>query len=326
MATTSPHVVLTGVPWDGSSSFLRGAARGPSAIRDALWSPSSNSWTEDGLDLAEARSQGRFVDGGDVDIGATADESVRLIRDGIDRVLSGGGGVLSLGGDHSITFPILDAHARHGLRPAVLHIDAHADLYDVFEENRLSHACPFARIMEAGLASRLVQVGIRTLTRHQREQAERFGVEIIEMRDWSPSVSLSFADPVVRLARPRRAGSGICARRVASRARRALDAGCHWPSAPPAGTRGRRRRRGAESRARSAWRDRDGRRTVCQRTCGEDADAGPENRVGTLRGRAFGVGPSGSGLRGSGLRVGSDPSGSGLRGSADVAFELVSFL
>lgn len=190
------RVVLAGVPWDGSSSFLRGAARGPSAIRDALWSPSSNSWTEDGVDLAEARLQGRFVDGGDVDVGATPEESVGRIREGIDRVLSGGGRLLALGGDHSVTFPILDAHARHGHRPAVLHIDAHADLYDVFDESRLSHACPFARIMEAGLASRLVQVGIRTLNRHQREQAQRFRVEIVEMRDWSPSVVLSFAEPI----------------------------------------------------------------------------------------------------------------------------------
>jgi agmatinase len=104
--------------------------------------------------------------------------------------------VLSLGGDHSITFPILEAHARHGVRPSVLHIDAHADLYDVFDDNRLSHACPFARVMEAGLVSRLVQVGIRTLNRHQREQAQRFGVEIIEMKAWLPSIDLSFDGPV----------------------------------------------------------------------------------------------------------------------------------
>jgi arginase family enzyme len=54
-------------------------------------------------------------------------------------------------------------------------------LYDEFEGSRVSHACPFARIMEERLATRLVQVGIRTLNRHQREQAEKFGVEIVEM-------------------------------------------------------------------------------------------------------------------------------------------------
>lgn len=69
----------------------------------------------------------------------------------------------------------------------ILHFDAHPDLYDSFQGNPRSHASPFARIMENGLASRLVQVGIRTLNRHQREQAQRFGVEIIEMREFDPA-------------------------------------------------------------------------------------------------------------------------------------------
>jgi arginase len=56
-------------------------------------------------------------------------------------------------------------------------------LYDEFEGSRTSHACPFARIMEERLAVRLVQVGIRTLNRHQREQAEKFGVEIVQMAE-----------------------------------------------------------------------------------------------------------------------------------------------
>jgi arginase family enzyme len=66
----------------------------------------------------------------------------------------------------------------------ILHIDAHPDLYETFEGDRYSHACPFARIMEEGLAHRLVQVGIRTMNRHQRDQADRFGVEVLEMTDW----------------------------------------------------------------------------------------------------------------------------------------------
>ena len=70
------------------------------------------------------------------------------------------------------------------------------DLYDEFEGNRLSHACPFARIMEAGLAKRLVQMGIRTVNRHQREQAQRFGVEVVEMRGLPAYEKLKAAGPV----------------------------------------------------------------------------------------------------------------------------------
>ena len=66
----------------------------------------------------------------------------------------------------------------------VLHIDAHSDLYDEFDGDRFSHACPFARVMEDRLAGRLIQVGIRTMNPHQRDQARRFGVEVIDMRTW----------------------------------------------------------------------------------------------------------------------------------------------
>jgi len=78
----------------------------------------------------------------------------------------------------------------------IFHFDAHPDLYDEFEGNRLSHACPFARIMEPGLAKRLVQVGIRTINRHQREQAERFGVEVVEMRSLPAYEKLMADGPV----------------------------------------------------------------------------------------------------------------------------------
>ena len=81
-------------------------------------------------------------------------------------------------------------------RPTILHIDAHADLYDEFEGDRYSHACPFARIMEEGLASRLVQVGIRTLSAHQQQQAARFGVEIIDMRAWTAGMRPLIEGPV----------------------------------------------------------------------------------------------------------------------------------
>ena len=91
---------------------------------------------------------------------------------------------LALGGDHSVTLPIVRAHSRYFSDLTVVHIDAHPDLYDELEGDRLSHACPFSRIMEEGLASRLVQLGIRTLNAHQRQQADRFGVEILEMRTW----------------------------------------------------------------------------------------------------------------------------------------------
>ena len=67
----------------------------------------------------------------------------------------------------------------------MLHLDAHADLYHNFENNPFSHASPFARLMEKGILKSLIQVGIRTFNTHQKEQANKFGVKVIEMKDFN---------------------------------------------------------------------------------------------------------------------------------------------
>ena len=84
-----------------------------------------------------------------------------------------------------VTNPIVAGLAEIHGPVNILHFDAHPDLYDDFEGDPLSHASPFARIMERGHATRLVQVGIRTLNAHCRQQAERFDVEIVEMRNFA---------------------------------------------------------------------------------------------------------------------------------------------
>src|SRR4030095_11582909 len=68
--------------------------------------------------------------------------------------------------------------------------------YDSYQGNRLSHASPFARIMEERLVKRLVQVGVRTTTAHQRDQIKKFGVEVIAMRDVKDELQLEFDTPV----------------------------------------------------------------------------------------------------------------------------------
>lgn len=170
--------VLLGVPFDGGSSFLRGAARAPAAIRAALRSDASNLWTEHLVDLGRPEVWG---DAGDLRL--TEEWHEEIVR-GVAQITALGERPLVLGGDHSITWPVVRAVRPHCPQLTILHFDAHNDLYDHYEGDRRSHACPFARIMEAGLCDQLVQVGIRAMTGHQREQAERFGVEVIDMRRW----------------------------------------------------------------------------------------------------------------------------------------------
>jgi agmatinase len=168
---------LLGIPFDAYSSYLRGTGDAPGKIREALACDASNSWSELGVDLSVA---GVYEDAGDLTF--TEKDAFSVIQAGVGALIDAGKRPVLLGGDHSITFPIVKAVGRQHPGLTIFHFDAHPDLYEEFEGNRLSHACPFARIMEAGLAKRLVQIGIRTLNRHQREQAEKFGVEVVEMR------------------------------------------------------------------------------------------------------------------------------------------------
>jgi arginase len=169
--------VILGIPFDANSSWLRGPAGAPPIIRVAFNSSSSNSWTETGVDLGP---QGTYCDAGDLKF--TFEEPFAAIEKRVGELLDNGLRPVCLGGDHSITLAIVRAFGKRIPGLTILHFDAHPDLYDELEGNRLSHACPFARIMEEGAAKRLIQVGIRTVNGHQCEQAKKFGVEVIEMR------------------------------------------------------------------------------------------------------------------------------------------------
>jgi arginase len=186
------RVALLGLPYDASSSFQRGPAEAPPVIRRAFTSADSNLTTQLGVDLEQA---GTVHDAGDLSLpeGAGAREKIETA---VATLLDRGFRPLLLGGDHSVSYPVLRAFRARYPRLTLLHVDAHPDLYDEFEGDRFSHACPFARIMEEGLAARLVQVGIRCMNAHQRTQAERFGVEVHELRSWSGPVSIRLEPPV----------------------------------------------------------------------------------------------------------------------------------
>lgn len=187
----SSAVSLLGIPWDANSSYLRGAAQAPPLIVEALYCDSSNLWTESGTKL-----EGKVRDLGCVALPEGASAGFSAIEHAVAGHLDHDARLILLGGDHSITYPIVKAFAVRFAGLQILHFDAHPDLYEQLGGNRFSHACPFARIMEEKLASRLVQVGIRTMNSHQREQAQRFGVQVLEMKDFERWTKLEFERPL----------------------------------------------------------------------------------------------------------------------------------
>lgn len=184
---------ILGIPFDANSSYLRGAADAPPLIRKALFSDASNLWTEDGLDLGAANV---LYDAGDLALPSDCQAAFAQIEAAVRERLASGHPLICLGGDHSITYPIVGGFTDRFPQLSILHFDAHPDLYDELDGNRLSHACPFARILEAGNVRRLVQIGIRTVNGHQREQAARFGVEMITMRNLDTFAALRLEGPL----------------------------------------------------------------------------------------------------------------------------------
>jgi arginase len=185
-------ITLIGLPYDASSSFMRGPAKAPQAIRDALHSSSTNSYSESGVDVLHAEI---LRDAGDLDLG---DESRARahIESVVRRIVEAGERPLSLGGDHSVTYPIIRGLADTYRGLTVLQLDAHPDLYPEFEGDRYSHACPFARILEDQLIGRLVQVGIRTMNAVQLETAGRYGVQTIDMSSYGDVRVPTFEQPL----------------------------------------------------------------------------------------------------------------------------------
>ena len=192
--TATGSLALLGLPQDCNSTFLRGPRLGPDAIRHAIMCDSANMFAETGCDLG---TPGLWYDAGDVALEELSGaDAYKAIYDRVDRLLEEGSRVFSLGGDHSVSYPAVMAHAGHHSGLNLLHIDAHPDLYDDMGGNPFSHASPFARLMESGKVARLVQVGIRTLNAHQRAQVKRFGVDVHEMRHGLDIGKLRFDGPV----------------------------------------------------------------------------------------------------------------------------------
>jgi guanidinopropionase len=157
---TEVDIALIGVPFDGAVTNRPGARHGPREIRNM----SSLMRSIHPVSKINPYKLCKVGDLGDVpfprlyDLAAT----VQDIADFYRKVRAGGVVPLTAGGDHSITFPILQAVAAE--RPvSLVHVDAHTDTWDEFLGSKFTHGAPFRRAVEAGVLDpkRTVQIGIR---------------------------------------------------------------------------------------------------------------------------------------------------------------------
>jgi agmatinase len=182
-----------GVPFDEKSSYKKGTSKGPQAIRAASTGEAINSWTESGVNLEEETV---IVDLGDLDVSGSSWDVFAKIERQVEEILEKGAVPVVMGGDHSLSYPIVKAFAPKYDSLDILHFDAHPDLYDELYGDRYSHACPFARIIEEGHVANLVQVGIRAATGQHRTTARQHGVRMIEMNNIDQALALNFSNPL----------------------------------------------------------------------------------------------------------------------------------
>lgn len=149
-------VVIVPVPYDGTSTYIKGADQGPKAILDA----SPNLEFYDIQTDSEVFTEGIYTDDA-VDGDWRGPEAMAAaVRSRIAGLLDEGKFPVVLGGEHSVSIGAFEAMARRYPDLTILQLDAHSDLRDEYEGSQYNHACVMARAREL---CPIVQVGIRSM-------------------------------------------------------------------------------------------------------------------------------------------------------------------
>lgn len=161
---TDVDVVVSGVPLDLATTFRSGARLGPAAIRAASVQLAELNLFPWGFDPFDDLS---VIDYGDCWFDAHCPWTIRetIKQHALDIIQNSNAKMLTLGGDHFITYPLLQAHAeKYGKPLSLLHFDAHCDTWPDDEENSLNHGTMFYKAIKNGIVDpkTSVQVGIRT--------------------------------------------------------------------------------------------------------------------------------------------------------------------
>jgi agmatinase len=185
-------IVIMPVPYDETTTWMKGADMGPNAIIEA----SANMYLYDIETDSEVYRQGIFTDA-PVTEKISPEFMIDAVRSRASRHLAAGKFLVTVGGEHSISLGAVQAHAERYVGLSVLQLDAHADLQDEFNGSRFNHACVMARVREV---CPVVQVGIRSMDAPEKASADTqrlFLAEDIQgRRDWMEKAVSLLTDQV----------------------------------------------------------------------------------------------------------------------------------
>ncbi|HXV68422.1 MAG TPA: agmatinase [Nitrospira sp.] len=153
-------VYVLPVPYEHTSSYIRGSDRGPSAILEASCQVE---FYDEQLGCEPVREWGGIATASALDLNGKIDRAaVDAIEAFVSPHVGRGRFLVTLTGEHTGALGAIRAHAKRYPRMTVVQIDAHGDLREAYQGNPFSHASVMARVVEDGLA--LVQVGIRSIS------------------------------------------------------------------------------------------------------------------------------------------------------------------
>lgn len=161
-------IVVLPVPYDGTSTWIKGADKGPDAILEA----SANMEIYDIETDSVVCEKGIFTDKPVLEK-SSPEKMTIAVHKRISEHLSKEKFVVLLGGEHSVSFGAIKAHAEKFSGMSVLQLDAHADTRESYENSKYNHACVMARVREI---CPIVQVGIRSMDEGEKEKLNRENV------------------------------------------------------------------------------------------------------------------------------------------------------
>ncbi|GGD00918.1 agmatinase [Pontibacillus salipaludis] len=167
-------VILYGMPMDWTVSFRPGSRFGPNRIREA-----SLGLEEYSPYVDKHLEEVTYFDAGDIPLPfGNPQRSLDMIQDYVTKILDQGKFPLGMGGEHLVTWPIIQAVHKKYNDMALIHIDAHADLREEYEGEALSHSTPVRKICNLIGPENVYSFGIRSGMREEFQYAKESGMHM----------------------------------------------------------------------------------------------------------------------------------------------------
>jgi len=173
-------IVVLPVPFDKTSSWIKGSDRGPRAIIEA----SMNMELYDLETNTEVYKNGIFTS--EEILSISSEEMIECVYDRVTELIKDGKFVVTLGGEHTVSLPAIKANHNIYDNISILNLDAHSDMRDSYLDNKYSHACVMARVKE--ITDNIISIGIRSLDSSELDKINKndtfFAKDICGSENW----------------------------------------------------------------------------------------------------------------------------------------------